>query len=133
MGLPKVGPPLPRQPFCFRTPPFVDGAVIAGQKHIRNAPAFPFLRLGIVRMFKQAGLKALGFAGHGIAHDAGQEPDDRIENDDCRSLAAGEDIIADRDFFEIPGLDQPFVHPFETSAKQDRARTGSKFAHPCLT
>jgi hypothetical protein len=52
-------------------------------------------------MLQQPALETLRLAGRRVAHDARQHPDDRVEQDLRRHLAARQHVIADRDFLEI--------------------------------
>src|SRR5205814_7186271 len=51
---PEVRPAGLREPLGLRTPPGGDLAVIAGQEHLRDRPALPELRAGILGVFEQA-------------------------------------------------------------------------------
>ncbi len=55
-----------------------------------------------------------------IAHDARQDAHDRIQQDQRRRLAAGENIVADRDLLELAPVDHPLVDAFETPADDDQ-------------
>ena len=50
----EVRPALAGQPLGLRAAPVGDPGVVAGDQHLRDGPAFEFLRPRIVRMFEQA-------------------------------------------------------------------------------
>ena len=55
---PKVRPPLPRGFFSHLSPPRFHFYVVAGEKHFRDFPPLPDLRLGVLRMFEQTAFEA---------------------------------------------------------------------------
>ena len=57
--VPKIRPPLPRQPLGLGAPPGGDPAVVAAGENIRDAAALEELRAGVLRIFQQAGREAL--------------------------------------------------------------------------
>ena len=83
-------------------------------------------------MLQKAGLEALFGAGSLISHDARKKPHDRVEYDLRRSLAAGQDIVADGDLFEVARLDDAFIDAFEAAANDHHAVAGCQFAHALL-
>ena len=104
-----------------------------GNQHLRDIAAFQCLRPRVMRVFEQAGFEALLLARLLIAHDAGQQAHDRVEQDHRRRFAARKHVVADRDFLELACLDDPFVDALEAAADDDapgpcansRARPGS--------
>src|SRR5262249_31291115 len=56
---PKARPPLPGETFGFGAAPGIDIAVVARGQHRRNGVALPYLRPCELRVFDQAGGKAL--------------------------------------------------------------------------
>ena len=71
-------------------------------------------------MFQKLRLEALVEARLVVAHDAGQKPDHRVEQHHRGDLAAGQHIVADRDFAQAPPLDDPLVDALEAAADDQR-------------
>src|SRR6185437_504879 len=60
--------------------------------------------------------------GRGVADNAGQQANDRIEQRDRRRLATREDEIAEAELFDLMRLDHALVDAFEAAAEQPHAR-----------
>src|SRR3954453_16384738 len=99
--------------------PCSDPSMVAGKQDRRYRPSLPFCRAGVLGIFEQAVRKTLRHPRLGIAHDPGQKADDGVEDDHCRELAAGKDIIADGDLLEALGRDDPLVDALETAGNED--------------
>ena len=121
IGGPQVRPALAGQPLGLGVAPGGDLAVIAGDEHLRDRPALPHLRPGVLRVFQQAVGEALLGAGGLRAHDAGHQPHAGIDQRHGGDLAAGQHVIADRDLFESARLDHPLVDALEAAADHDGA------------
>src|SRR5580704_6399173 len=122
LKLRQVRPPLPRDPFRFRPPPFGDLRVVAREQHLRNRATLPYARARIVRIFEQALLEALLLARSVLAHHSGDEPHAGVEDRQRGDLAAREHVVADRDLDQPTRLDDPFVDALEARAEDDEAR-----------
>ena len=88
-------------------PPRGDPGMVAGGEHVGDRPALELLRPRVVRMFEQPVLKTLMVARELVAHDAGQQPHDGVEQHQRGRLAAGQDVVADRDFLELRARRSP--------------------------
>ena len=73
-----------------------------------------------MRIFEKPRLEALLLSAGGRAHYPGKQPYASIEDDHRAKLAAGEDIVADRDRFERPRFEDPLVESLEAAAEEDR-------------
>jgi hypothetical protein len=62
--------------------------VITRQKDFRNLVAFPRVWLGVLGMFEEAVGKTFLGSRLEFAHDAGEQADDGIEEDEGRRFAA---------------------------------------------
>ena len=69
-------------------------------------------------------------AGGLLAHDAGQQPDAGVEQRQRGDLAAGQHVIADRDFLEAARRDHPLVDALEAAAQDDGAGAGGELGAP---
>src|SRR5262245_27047013 len=121
--LPKVRAALPGEPFSLGLSPGFDAGVIAAQEHIGDDAAFELLRPRIVGIFQEPLRKAF-FGGRDIlAHDAREEPHAGIDQAEGRDLAAGEHVVADRDFLEPARFDHALVNALEAAAQNERTGT----------
>src|SRR5260370_28324140 len=121
MRRPEVRPALAREPLGFTAPPSLDlGVVAAGEDGGDGAP-LPEVRARILRIFEQAVAEAFLRARGLLAHDAGEEANARIEQDQGCDLSTRERVIADRNFLECAAFDQPLVDAFEAAAEDDGA------------
>ena len=71
--------------------------VVAGEQHRRDVVAAPGGGLGVDGVLQQAGV-AVRLLGQrlGVAHEAGQQPDDRLGDHQRGDLAAVEHVVAER-------------------------------------
>ena len=76
---------------------------------------------GVLRIFEQPVGETLLGAGGLLAHDAGNQPHAGVDQRQRRDLAAGQHVIAERDFLELARRDQPLVDALEAAADDDRA------------
>src|SRR5438552_11275159 len=106
--------------------------MIPRPQHFGDRAPFPCYRPGIVRIFQETLLEALLLSAGGRAHYPGKQPHASIEDYHCAKLSAGEDIVANGDGFERPGIEDPLVEPLEAAAQQDDALAGRKFSHARL-
>src|SRR5258705_13972026 len=95
--------------------------MIPRPQHFRDRAPFPLNRPGIVRIFEKTLFKALFLSAGGRAHYPGEQPDASIEDDHRAKLAAGEDIVANRHLFDVPGIEDSFVESLEAAGEQDHA------------
>src|ERR1700761_8775974 len=102
--------------------------MIPRSQHFGDRAPFPHLWSGIMRIFEQPRLEALVLTAGSGAHYAGEQPNASIEQHHRRDLAAGEDIIADRDGRDVPRFEQPLVDPLEPPAEDGDAGPGGEIA-----
>src|SRR5712691_10625726 len=129
---PQVRTALARRLFRLFPPPGRNLAVMAGVQHFRDRPPLEFLRLGVMRIFQEAGLETLFDVRSLRAHHPRQEPHAGVEQDQGRELATRQHIVTDRDFLERPPLDHPLVHPLEAAADEHEARRLREVANASL-
>src|SRR3982750_4733751 len=98
--------------------------MIPRSQHFGDRAPFPCNRPGIVRIFEKPLLEAFLLSAGGRAHYPGKQPHASVEDDHCAELSAGEDIVADGDGFEWPGIEDSLVESLKTAAEQDRALAG---------
>src|SRR4051812_6315050 len=106
--------------------------MIPRSQHFRDRAPFPCDRSGIMRIFEKPALEALLLSAGGRAHYPGKQPNASVEQDKSADLAAGEDIVADRDGDDGPGLEQPLVDALETAAEDGDSGAGGKLADQSL-
>ena len=94
----EVGPALAGDPQRFLAPPSGDAGVIAGQQNVGDRAPLPFARARIMGIFEQAAIRSFPARQFRLAHHAGQQADAGVEHGERRDLAAGQDVVADRDF-----------------------------------
>ena len=82
-----------------------------------------------MRAVKQPVHKRILFGRLGVIQHTRQQPEHGIHQHHGRQLAAGQDIVANGDFFIDLTLDQPLIHPFVAPGQQDQARALRQFAH----
>ena len=104
--------------------------MIAAEQHVGHSQAAVFARTGVLRVFQQAGGKALVLAGFVAAQHAGNEPRHRVDDDQRAQLAAGEHIIADGNLLIDHQIDRPLIHALIVAAqKQQFAVSGQLLGH----
>ena len=64
----------------------------------------------------------------GVAEDAGEEADDGVDDDGGAEFAAGEDVVADGEFFVAEELGDALVDAFVAAADEDDAVEGGEVA-----
>src|SRR5689334_5072338 len=106
--------------------------MIPRPQHFGDRAPFPFDRSGIVRIFEKPRLEALLLSAGRRAHYPGKEPHASIEDRHCAKLAAGKDIIADRDWFERPSVEDPLVESLEAAAQKDDTFACRELAYAVL-
>ena len=74
-----------------------------------------------MRIFEKPLLEALFLSAGGRAHYPGKQANASVKQYHRAQLAAGQDIVADRDGFDGPRLEDPLVEPLEAPAQQDHA------------
>src|SRR5205823_9970414 len=95
--------------------------MIPRPQHFGDRAPFPCYRPGIVRIFQETLLEALLLSAGGRAHYPGKQAHASIEDHHAAKLAAGEDIVADRDLFERPRVEDSLIETLETATEQDHA------------
>src|SRR3954447_26813140 len=94
--------------------------MIPRPQHFGDRAPFPNYRPGIMRIFKKPLLEALFLSAGGRAHYPGEQPDASIEDHHCAQLTPGEDIVAERNRFDRPRIEDSLVKSFEAAAQQDQ-------------
>ena len=61
------------------------------------------------------------------ANDAGEEADTGVNQGHGRQLAAGQDIVANRDFAQVAGFDDALVDTFEAAGQQNDTGASGQF------
>src|SRR5436305_15292232 len=102
--------------------------MIPRPQHFGDRAPFPCYRPGIERIFQETLLEALLLSAGGRAHYPGKQPHASIEDDHRAELAAGEDIVADRDGLERPRLEDSLVKTLEAATEQDHPLARRKLA-----
>src|SRR6476469_5267493 len=106
--------------------------MIPRSQHFGDRAPFPCHRPGIVRIFQETLLEALLLSAGGRAHYPGKQPHASIEDDHCAKLAARQHIIADRDGFERPCVEDSLVEPFEAAGEKSHTLASCKLPYPLL-
>src|ERR671912_1933874 len=101
--------------------PCSDLRMIPRPQHLGDRAPFPFNRSGIVRIFEKPRFEALFLTAGGRAHYPGKQPNASVKQHHRAQLAARQDIVADRDGLDGPGLEDTLVKSFEAAAQDDRA------------
>ena len=98
----------------------VDLFMVATSRRIfRDSHSIELGGTGIGRCIKQAILEGIHEGAFGVVHGSGQQAHDGIDEDASREFPAGEDVIADGNFFGDPSLADALVHAFVMAAKND--------------
>ena len=100
----QVGPAVGRTAYGLLVAPCGDRAVVAGEQHRRDVEAAPGGGLGVDRVLEQAVLVGLLGERLGVAHEAGQQPDDGLDDGQRGHLAAVEHVVAER---QLPHVEPP--------------------------
>src|SRR3954471_12715899 len=95
--------------------------MIPRPQHFGDRAPFPSHWSGIVRIFQETFVEALLLSAGGRAHYPGKQPHASVEHDHRAKLAAREHIIADRDRFERPRVENPLVEPLEPAGEKNDA------------
>src|SRR4051794_38901418 len=106
--------------------------MIPRPQHFGDRAPFPNDRPGIVRIFEKPLIEALLLSAGGRAHYPGKQAPASIEDGHRAELAAGEDIVADRDGFEGASFEDPLVEPLEAATEENDAFTAGDLAHARL-
>src|SRR5947207_5783963 len=106
--------------------------MIPRSQHLGDRAPFPNDRPGIVRIFEKPLIEALLLSAGGRAHYPGKQPHASIEDDHRAELAAGEDIVADRDGLEGASFEDPLVESLKAAAEKNDAVASGELAHPRL-
>jgi hypothetical protein len=93
--------------------------MIPRSQHFGDRASFPVNWSGIVRIFEKPRLEALLLTAGGRAHYPGEQSNASVEDRHRAKLAAREDIVADRDGFDVARLEDALVETLEAAAEQD--------------
>jgi hypothetical protein len=110
-----------RQPHRFEKAVGGDGRMVAGKQHLRHRFTLEHPWPGVLPVFEQAA--AEGIAGGRIlaAEYARQQSRDRVQDHQGGQFAAGQDIVADGQFFVHVMGAKALVHPFVAAANQGQS------------
>src|SRR5260221_2614115 len=106
--------------------------MIPRPQHFGDRAPFPCHWSGIVRIFEKPRLEAFLLSAGGRAHYPGKEAHASVEDDHRAELAAGEDIVADRDGFYRPRVEDALVESLEAAAQQNDALARRELADAAL-
>ena len=81
--------------------PLGDLAVVAGEEDVGDLHVAKDLGAGVLRIFEQAVTEGVVAGGIVVAQGAGQQADDRVDDDQCGQFPAVEDIITDGDLLGV--------------------------------
>src|SRR5690606_4273825 len=109
---PQIRPPLRRRFLRLLASPAADHLVMAGKQNLRHPASLPVGGPRVMRVFEQTRLETLLVEPLGRAQHTRQEPYHRIDQRDCRGLAARQHEIAEAYQLQRPRLDHPFVDAF---------------------
>lgn len=105
-------------------PPFFDFCVISAKQDVGDLHSAKVLGAGVLWVFEcqRAGV-AEGIIGGGVfvAEGAGQETDDGVDYYHSGQLAAGQDVIADRDLLGVEARTDTFVEAFVPASDENQA------------
>src|SRR5437868_6497345 len=118
----QIGPILARASLRLLFPPRCDLRMITRQQHVRNSPAAKIGRARVLRRFEQSATERIIGGGLFVTENARREPDDRIDYDNGRDRAIGQDVIADRQFKIDQMFNHAMVDAFVMSADDDEVR-----------
>ena len=99
-------------------PPCVDLLVVAAQQNVGHGAALPDLGAGVLGVFQQAVPIALFLVALLLRQNAGLEAEDAVGHHEAGQLAAGEDIVADRDLFVRKRFNDALVDALIVAADQ---------------
>jgi hypothetical protein len=100
------------------TPPLRDLLVVAGEQNIRNGVALERARAGVLRIFEQAIREALLRKALLRADHARQLANTGIQKHHRSEFSTREHVIADGNFAQAAGVDDPLVEAFEPPRNQ---------------
>ena len=101
--------------------------MIAGKQNIRNPPTAEFNRASVMRIFEQPGGVRIIRSAVRITQNAWNQPGYSIDHDQRGQLAAGQDIIANRQLIGYQMGTDALIHPFITPAQERQARVTGQF------
>ena len=105
---------------------------MSGEQNIGDFPAAEFRRARVLRTFEQPAGEAIVGRGLLVTEYAGEQPNDRIDEDDRSDRAIGEDVISDRNLRVDQLLDNAVVHSFVMPADDDKMFLRREFASDWL-
>ena len=115
----------------FALPAF-DVGMVAAQQNRGHWPAVVFGRPGVLRVLEEAIGEGLLLGRSFIAERARDVPGDSIDEDHRRELAAGKDVIADRDFPVDTVVDEALIDAFVAAADEDQAGMGGELSYEAV-
>src|SRR5215216_2657167 len=107
--------------------------MIPRSQHFRDRAPFPVNWSGVVRIFQEPFFEALLLSAGGRAHYPGKQPNASVKQHHRRDFAARQHIIADRDGFDRPSLEDPFVEALEPAAEDDGPLATRQFSNSRLS
>ena len=126
MRLPQIGAAFAGDAFGFGLPPGGDGAVMAGQQHVRHAAPLPFGGTGVVRIFQQTAARSFPRPRCRRRPSRRAAAARRVEQDQRGQFAAGQHVVADADLLHVARFDDALVDAFVAAAQQDHAGRGGE-------
>ena len=103
---------------AWAAPPAGDPGVVARAQHLGHGPAPELGRPRVLRVLEPpVGERLLG-RRRLVAHDARHQPRHRLDHDERRGLAAGEDEVADRQLAVAEMVGDPLVDALVATADQ---------------
>src|SRR6187551_942229 len=125
-GLQEVRPPFKRSAQRLPPAPALHLAVIARPQDRGNLHPAECLRSSVLRVLEESGRERVPFV-RGLLNDTGQEPNDRVDEDEGRQLTAGEHVVADA-HLAIREAPCPLVNALVPSADEGEVRVAGEIA-----
>ncbi len=113
-------------------PPARDPGVVAGTEHLGNGEAPELGRARVLRVLEAAVAERLLGRRRLVAQDSRQQSGDRLDHDQRRAFAAGEDEIADRHLAVAQMVGDPLVDALVPTADQREAVARRQLPRPFL-
>jgi len=116
-------------------PPPGDDSVISRQEHRGHGHAGELGGAGVMGRFEPfpVSRKGLFFGRPVVSEDAGDEANDRIDNDRRGEGSISQDIIADGDFLIDESFDDTVIDSFVMSTEEDEMFAAGQCRRLCLT
>jgi len=101
--------------------PGFDFCVMPRKQDLGHAAVFELLGAGVVGAVEESGVEGVVDGGVGVAEDAFDHARDGVDDNHGWEFAAGEDKVADGDFFVYASVDDALVDAFVVAADEDKA------------